>query len=180
MVTAVEHSAVRFSAERAGGVTVVPVDGTGRVAVDDVLDAIGPSTVAVHVQWGNHEVGTVQPVAEVVAAYLDAYDFRPTRAESLCELARYLRLQQRYASAVLFARQAAALPLPDDLLFIDHGVYAWRARDEWAVASWYCGDGATSFQLCEALLAGDALPAGERGRVQNNLGFALQLLRTAG
>ncbi|MBX3312932.1 MAG: cysteine desulfurase [Actinobacteria bacterium] len=68
VVTAVEHSAVRFSAERAGEVTVVPVDGTGRVEVDAVLDAIGPSTAAVHVQWGNHEVGTVQPVAEVVAA----------------------------------------------------------------------------------------------------------------
>ena len=68
VVTAVEHSAVRFSAERAGEVTAVPVDGTGRVEVAAVLDAIGPSTVAVHVQWGNHEVGTVQPVAEVVAA----------------------------------------------------------------------------------------------------------------
>src|SRR5689334_8981069 len=31
VVTAVEHSAVRFSAERAGEVTVVPVDGHGRV-----------------------------------------------------------------------------------------------------------------------------------------------------
>ena len=118
--------------------------------------------------------------AEVVAAYLDAYDFRPTRAETLCELARYLRLQQRYASAVLFARQAAELPLPEDLLFIDHGVYAWRAKDEWTVASWYCGDGATSSRLCEELLAGDALPASERGRVQSNLGFAHQLLHRSG
>lgn len=67
VVTAVEHSAVRFSADRAGAVTVVPVDGTGRVEVDAVLDAIGPTTAAVHVQWGNHEVGTIQPVAEVVA-----------------------------------------------------------------------------------------------------------------
>lgn len=118
--------------------------------------------------------------AEVVAAYLDAYDFRPSRAETLCELARYLRLQQRYASAVLFARQAAELPVPDDLLFIDHGVYAWRAKDEWAVASWYCGDGATSAQLCEELLSGGALPASEWGRVQNNLGFAHQLLHQHG
>ena len=29
---------------------------------------IRPDTALVHVQWGNHEVGTVQPVAEVVAA----------------------------------------------------------------------------------------------------------------
>ncbi len=68
VVPAVEHSAVRLAAERHGEVTRVPVDGRGRVAVEDVLDAVRPDTALVHVQWGNHEVGTVQPVAEVVAA----------------------------------------------------------------------------------------------------------------
>ncbi len=68
VVTAVEHSAVRLAAERAGAVTVVPVDRRGRVAVDDVVAAVRPDTAAVHVQWGNHEVGTTQPVVEVVAA----------------------------------------------------------------------------------------------------------------
>jgi cysteine desulfurase len=68
VVTAVEHSAVRRAAERAGEVTVVGVDGGGRVVVDDVLAALEPHTAAVHVQWGNHEVGTVQAVHEVVAA----------------------------------------------------------------------------------------------------------------
>ncbi|MCB0962061.1 MAG: cysteine desulfurase [Acidimicrobiales bacterium] len=68
VVTAVEHSAVRLAAERAGDVTVVPVDRHGRVSADAVLDAVEGRTAAVHVQWGNHEVGTIQPVAEVVAA----------------------------------------------------------------------------------------------------------------
>lgn len=67
VVTAVEHSAVRQAAARAGAVTVVGVDGTGRVEAAAVLDAIEDRTVAVHVQWANHEVGTIQPVAEVVA-----------------------------------------------------------------------------------------------------------------
>lgn len=68
VVTAVEHSAVRASAERHGEVSVVPVDRHGRVDVDDVLAALRPGTTAVHVQWANHEVGTRQPVAEAVAA----------------------------------------------------------------------------------------------------------------
>jgi cysteine desulfurase len=33
-----------------------------------VVAAVRPDTALVHVQWGNHEVGTIQPVAEVVAA----------------------------------------------------------------------------------------------------------------
>jgi cysteine desulfurase len=67
VVPAVEHSAVRLAAERHGEVTRVPVDARGRVAAEDVLAAVRPDTAVVHVQWGNHEVGTVQPVAEVVA-----------------------------------------------------------------------------------------------------------------
>lgn len=68
VVSAVEHSAVRLAAERSGPVTVVPVDRHGLVDPDDVLAAVRPDTAAVHLQWANHEVGTIQPVAEVVAA----------------------------------------------------------------------------------------------------------------
>ncbi|HYI62170.1 MAG TPA: cysteine desulfurase family protein [Acidimicrobiales bacterium] len=67
VVTAVEHSAVPAAARRHGEVTVVGVDGQGRVDAEAVLGAIGPDTAVVHVQWGNHEVGTTQPVAAVVA-----------------------------------------------------------------------------------------------------------------
>jgi cysteine desulfurase len=69
VVPAVEHSAVRLAAARHGDVTTVPVDAAGRVDVDDLLGAIEPGrTALVHLQWGNHEVGTLQPVAEAVAA----------------------------------------------------------------------------------------------------------------
>jgi cysteine desulfurase len=69
VVGAVEHSAVRSSAELYGErETVVGVDATGRLRVGDVADAIEDDTALVCVQLGNHEVGTVQPVAEIVAA----------------------------------------------------------------------------------------------------------------
>ncbi|HET6954195.1 MAG TPA: aminotransferase class V-fold PLP-dependent enzyme, partial [Acidimicrobiales bacterium] len=69
VVPAVEHSAVRLAAARHGDVTVVPVGGTGRVDVDDLLGAVEDGrTGLVHLQWGNHEVGTLQPVDEAVAA----------------------------------------------------------------------------------------------------------------
>ncbi|CAN5223665.1 cysteine desulfurase NifS [soil metagenome] len=68
VVPAVEHSAVRDSAAAAGDVTLVGVDGFGRVDPGEVVAAIRSETALVHVQWGNHEVGTLQPVAEVVNA----------------------------------------------------------------------------------------------------------------
>ncbi|WP_208027170.1 cysteine desulfurase family protein [Rhabdothermincola sediminis] len=69
VVPAVEHSAVREAAAVHGGqVTVVGVDRTGRVDPDAVAAAIRPDTSLVNLQWVNHEVGTVQPVREVVQA----------------------------------------------------------------------------------------------------------------
>ena len=66
---AVEHSAVReASAIRAGRVVWTPVDRSGRADVDSLVAAIGLDTALVHCQWANHEVGTLQPVAEVVSA----------------------------------------------------------------------------------------------------------------
>jgi glycosyltransferase involved in cell wall biosynthesis len=110
--------------------------------------------------------------ADIVVAYLDAWDFRPTRAEAPCELARNCRLQSRFTVAREFARIAAALPVPEDLLFIDHAVHAWRARDEWSIAAYWCGDYAQCERLCHELLADARLPDAERARVQRNLEFA--------
>ncbi|HET8899818.1 MAG TPA: glycosyltransferase [Rhodanobacteraceae bacterium] len=111
------------------------------------------------------------PAAEVIDAWLHAFDLRPTRAEPMCELARYLRLMQRHASAHACARAAAELPLPDDLLFVDRSVYLWRARDEQAVSAYYCGHRAESRQLCLSLLDNPALPVTERERIRRNAEF---------
>ncbi len=70
VVPAVEHSAVRLCSAR-HRVSVVGCDAAGRVDAAAVLDAIEADTALVHLQWGNHEVGTVQPVAEVVAGCRD-------------------------------------------------------------------------------------------------------------
>ena len=68
VVSAVEHSAVLEAAHRAGRVTMAGVDGVGRFEPATVLAAVRPDTALVSVQLANHEVGTVQPAAEVVAA----------------------------------------------------------------------------------------------------------------
>ncbi|QKV95407.1 aminotransferase class V-fold PLP-dependent enzyme [Streptomyces sp. NA02950] len=79
IVSAVEHSAVLHAAaahEAGGGtVTEVAVDRTGRVAPDAYARALraapGPTALAC-LQSANHEVGTVQPVAETAEACTEA------------------------------------------------------------------------------------------------------------
>jgi cysteine desulfurase len=72
IVPTVEHSAVRLSAAAladAGTHQIVAIgtDGLGRIAPQDIFDAVTAGTALVSIQWANHEVGTRQPVAEVVA-----------------------------------------------------------------------------------------------------------------
>ncbi|MEW2494555.1 aminotransferase class V-fold PLP-dependent enzyme [Streptomyces nodosus] len=69
IVSAVEHSSVLHSAEvlrRDGGtVTLVPVSRAGAVTPEAYGAALRPDTALACLQSANHEVGTVQPVAEV-------------------------------------------------------------------------------------------------------------------
>jgi len=71
VVGAVEHSAIRGWAEH-GPHTIVGVDTLGRLDPDEMGAGVGAETGLVHVQWANHEVGTTQPVAEVMAAVRSA------------------------------------------------------------------------------------------------------------
>lgn len=68
VLSAVEHSAVRMAAAQHGDTVVVGCDRTGRVDADELLAAVDDDTAVVHLQLANHEVGTIQPVADAVAA----------------------------------------------------------------------------------------------------------------
>lgn len=63
---AVEHSAVRDASARREVIDLA-VDGTGHIDVASVRAAVARGAQLVHCQWGNHEVGTLQPVAEVAS-----------------------------------------------------------------------------------------------------------------
>ena len=115
-----------------------------------------------------------RPEPVVVMAYLAAHEFRARRAESLCALARYERLRKHYARAYLFAKHAASLSVPADVLFVDASVYTWRARDEWSIAAYYVGRHDEVLELTAALLADPRLPASERARVTANREFSVR------
>ncbi|MEV5926046.1 aminotransferase class V-fold PLP-dependent enzyme [Streptomyces cellulosae] len=72
IVSAVEHSSVLHAAavHRDGGgtVTEVPVDRTGAVRPSEFTGALRPDTALACLQSANHEVGTLQPVAEAAEA----------------------------------------------------------------------------------------------------------------
>jgi len=74
-LAAVEHSCVREASGRRQdhAIVEIPVDVLGRIDSGALSEILTRDNVAlVHCQLANHEVGTVQPVAEIVAACRDA------------------------------------------------------------------------------------------------------------
>jgi len=112
----------------------------------------------------------------VTDRYLQAYQYRPQRAEPLVALACIMRKRKQHALAHLFAKRAIDIPRPDDRLFLDNATYEWRALDEYAIASYWIGNYRESAQACEDLLNNAALPSNQLARVTENLNFALKAL----
>lgn len=71
VVSAIEHPSVSAPAERLAAegfaLTRLAVPPSGRLSPEDLAAALRPETGLVSVQWANHEIGTVQPVAEMAA-----------------------------------------------------------------------------------------------------------------
>jgi cysteine desulfurase len=69
IATAIEHKAVLDPLRRLGRegwqITLLPVDGYGRVTAAQVAEALTPRTVLVSVMAANNEVGTLQPIADI-------------------------------------------------------------------------------------------------------------------
>jgi cysteine desulfurase len=76
LCAAVEHSAVRDASARLAPTEEIGVDSAGRLQVEALRERLHsdalPRPALVHCQWGNHEVGTLQPVHQVVALCQEA------------------------------------------------------------------------------------------------------------
>ena len=71
--------------------------------------------------------------ALVLDAYLRAYEFRPTRVEPIYQIARCYREHGQYHLGYLFSRAVFDTPYPEDLLFIEKGIYQHELALEYAL-----------------------------------------------
>ncbi len=69
ITTAIEHSSILEPldalATEGATITKLSVNGEGRVNADELAAALRPDTVLVSISLANHEIGTIQPIAEL-------------------------------------------------------------------------------------------------------------------
>lgn len=120
-----------------------------------------------------------KPHQEIVQGYLNAFEYRPQRAETLYSLAAYLRGQNDHQKAYQVASLGMTIPLTTDTLFVQKWQYTHGLQFERSISSYWLGKYEESFADSDALFKSETTPDWMRPYVVNNLDFARrQLLKT--
>lgn len=104
-----------------------------------------------------YEIGLLHELMEDAqtarACYLDAYEYRPARAESLYSLAKMCNVRREFFQARLFLECAAGIPLPQDVLFVSRDVYDYLICFELSICMYWLGDFERSMALSDQLIS---------------------------
>jgi len=72
--------------------------------------------------------------------FVQGYQVRPCRAETLYELVKHYRIKGEHYKAYLFYEVAKQIPFPlNDLLFIDNDTYTYKLLYEFSIIAYYIG-----------------------------------------
>lgn len=127
--------------------------------------------------WAMLEIGRMKhhlemPPEVFMPDFLNAYQFRPSRAEPLYYISHYYRQQENYLPGYLFAKLASEISAPDDILFVRKWMYDYGIPLELSICAYWIGNYAECKQISEKILTIKELPESVRECVEQNLWFA--------
>lgn len=117
--------------------------------------------------------------AGFVGTALAAYNQRPWRAETLCDLAQYYRERGMHHASLMFSEPGLSLGLPTDILFVDHLAHTVKLKEEFSIAAFYSHDPAKrslGHDVCDWLSLNPAVPKPSRDLARSNLFFYVEPL----
>ena len=117
---------------------------------------------------GDHE--------KALAALLQAWEIRPTRAEPLYDLAWMLRARRQHHAAHMIAARGIGIPVSDDTLFVHRWIYEWGLLFEYSIAAYWTGHHRAALDACDRLLAMSLLPVAYREQTKANRAYCVRAL----
>ncbi len=118
------------------------------------------------VYWSLYQIARLTGSAD---DYLEAYEYRPSRAEALFELAGIYRNKSKHRTAYMFYSQIRR-DMPADSLFLDRTIHDWKLWDALAISGYYAGDDPEKLHSF-ALRALQGAPDSEKARITDNLKY---------
>lgn len=118
------------------------------------------------------------PWQECHEAFLQAWSYRPNRAEPLWQLSRLYRQNGNPRLAYLYAKAGLDTPFPEhDILFISHDLWDWTLLDEVAATAYYVQRFEEGLAATEVLLRNKNIPKENVERIQQNRKFYMDALK---
>jgi glycosyltransferase involved in cell wall biosynthesis len=115
---------------------------------------------------------------DFIATALEAYNFRPTRAESLYHLAKFFREKGQNYLGVLFAEAGLSIPPTGDALFVNDYVYRCGLKEEFSICAYYVPEKRNKgFSITDELAIGKHTFPWARGLADINMVHYLQPLK---
>lgn len=115
-----------------------------------------------------------------LASYLDAYDFKPDRAEPIYQISKHYRLNLQHHLAYSFAKMGAAIPYPDDqVLFISHPVYNYLFDEDISISAFYTPYREEGFAAANRLVLNKNAPYYIKEQAYRNMLYYLPILKDA-
>ncbi len=113
-----------------------------------------------------------------LAAYKDAFSFRPHRIEPIYYMAEIYNAQENYAKAYEILRVADFTPQPEkkDILFNEDWIQNYGLLFQKSICAFYIGHYEEAVTLCDQLLLNEDLPVGWRTLTEKNRTYPLAKL----
>jgi hypothetical protein len=99
-----------------------------------------------------------------------AYEYRPSRLESLFHLISYCRVNKLYDMGYKYGIKAVDTPYPkDDVLFIEKHVHEWGFFDELALCAHFSGRNRIAIDIYKRLMDENRVPDAQKDRFRENM-----------
>jgi len=109
-----------------------------------------------------------------IYSYLKAYNYRPTRAESIFKLALLYRNLGQRQLAYEFSKIGIGIKYPkSDTLFVEHNIYDYLMLFEYSIALYYVGRYAESIRVCNRIDSMVGVPKSIKEQNRKNREFSL-------
>lgn len=113
-------------------------------------------------------------INETINDFLDAYNYLPSRAESLFYIAQQYRIEKKPVLCLLFGLRGMTIEPPTNQhLFIERSVYEWMMKDEVSQCLFYIGKYKESMDLMAELIDSPLVPETSKTRIRDNIKFPI-------